>query len=130
MCRVLVILIAILNIATGIQIFVMPEFFYENVPGVKMLGPFNLHFIRDAGLSFAASGLLLAWGWHRREYSWSLAGSLWPVFHALFHLHMWIARGVPVDLIALVNLTGIQLPAWTAFFAALCLYRASQEEQS
>ena len=28
-----------------------------------------------------------------------------------------------VDLVAVVNLVGIQLPAWTAFVAALILYR-------
>lgn len=123
MSRLLLILIAILNVLTGLQMFIMPEFFYETVPGVKMLGPFNIHFIRDAGLSYAAAGLLQAWGWRRGLYSWSVAGGVWPVFHALFHLQMWIARGVPVDLVAVVNFFGIQLPAWAAFLAAWTLYR-------
>ncbi len=120
----LLILVAVVNVLTGIQMFVMPEYFYETVPGVKMLGPFNIHFIRDAGLSYAASGLLQAWGWRSGVYSWSVAGGLWPVFHALFHLQMWIARGVPVDLVAGVNLVGIQLPAWVAFACALRLHRS------
>ena len=103
MSRLLLILIAILNVLTGVQMFLMPEFFYETVPGVKMLGPFNIHFIRDAGLSYTAAGLLQAWGWRRNLYSWSIGGGVWPVFHALFHLQMWIARRVPVDLVAVVN---------------------------
>ena len=124
MHRTILALIAILNVATGVQMFVAPMFFYETIPGVQMLGPFNVHFIRDAGLSYTASGLLLAFGWRRHEYSWSLAGSLWPVFHALFHLQMWLARGMPADLVAAVNLAGIQLPAWLALYAAFTLHRA------
>lgn len=118
MSRHLLILIAVINVLTGVQMFVMPAYFYETVPGVSMLGPFNVHFIRDAGLSYTAAGLLQAWGWRRGVYTWSVAGGLWPVFHALFHLQMWIARGIPVDLVAAVNLFGIQLPAWVAFLAA------------
>ena len=122
MSRRLLILIAVINVLTGIQMFAMPEYFYETVPGVRMLGPLNIHFIRDAGLSYAAAGLLQAWGWRRSSYSWSVAGGLWPVFHALFHLQMWVARGLPVDLVAAVNLFGIQLPAWVAFIAAWQLH--------
>jgi len=125
MYRRIIIVVAAFNAATGFGMFVAPVFFYETVPGVEMLGPFNLHFIRDAGLSYGASGLLLALGWQRHEYSWSLAGSLWPLFHALLPLQMWVAREMPVDLVAVVNLVGIQLPAWAALFAAFMLYRAS-----
>ena len=114
--------VALLNIATGFQIFFAPEFFYNTVPGVSMMGPYNVHFIRDAGLAYAASGALLVLGWRRADYTLALAGALWPCLHALFHLQMWIARGVPADLVALVNLVGIQLPAWATFFVALALY--------
>lgn len=130
MSRHLLILIAVINLLTGVQMFVMPEFFYETVPGVEMLGPFNLHFIRDAGLSYGAAGLLQAWGWRRASYSWSLAGGLWPVFHALFHLQMWLARGLPLDLVAAVNLFGIQLPAWIAFTCAWRLHNNARGSAS
>jgi len=128
MHRTILLSIAVLNIFTGLQIFFMPEFFYENIPGVKMMGPFNLHFIRDAGLSFCASALLMGFGWHKRDYSWSVAGAIWPVFHALFHLQMWVARGFPADLVAAVNFVGIQLPAWAAMIAAIALYRRAGEK--
>ncbi len=126
MLRTILIIVAAVNVLTGLQLFITPEFFYENVPGVKMLGPLNIHFYRDAGLSYAASGLLIAWGWRRGNYSWSVAGSVWPVFHALFHLQMWIARGLPLDLVAAVNLFGIQLPAWAALYAAWQLHKAQE----
>lgn len=128
MQRSILIVIAIVNLATGVQIFFAPEFFYNTVPGVSMMGPYNVHFIRDAGLAYAASGTLLALGWRRADYSLALGGALWPCLHALFHLQMWIVRGVPIDLVAVVNLVGIQIPAWATFFAALVLWRGVQEK--
>lgn len=115
--------IAVINVLTGVHIFITPEFFYNNVPGVQMMGPYNVHFIRDAGLAYAASGIILGLGWQRGDYAVALAGTLWPCFHALFHLQMWLARGLPVDLVATINLLGIQLPSWAAFATALVLWR-------
>ena len=127
MKRNILIGIAVLNVLTGLQIFITPEFFYNNVPGVQMMGPYNVHFIRDAGLAFGASGIVLGLGWQRGDYAVALAGALWPCFHALFHFQMWLARGMPVDLVAAINLFGIQLPAWAVFFAALMLWRAQNK---
>lgn len=111
MLRLLLVALATGNVLTGLVIFVVPQWFYDTVPGVQMLGPFNAHFIRDAGLSYGASGLIVMLGWHRRDYLLCMAGCTWPCFHALFHLQMWFGRGLPVDLVAFVNLTGIQIPA-------------------
>ena len=111
--------IAVLYLLWGIYILVLPLQFYHLVPGVDMLGPYNSHFIRAAALSFSACGMILALGWHRGDYLLCLAGALWPVFHAAFHLQMWIARGFPADLVTVVNFVGIQLPAWAALWAAL-----------
>lgn len=111
--------IAVLYLFSGIYMLVLPVQFYHLVPGVDLLGPYNSHFIRDAALSFAACGMILALGRHRGDYLLCLAGALWPVFHALFHLQMWMARGFPADLVSFVNFVGIQLPAWAALWAAL-----------
>ncbi|MFT4613139.1 MAG: hypothetical protein ACI9NT_000275 [Bacteroidia bacterium] len=123
MFRLLLIALAVGNVLTGLVVLVAPQWFYDTVPGVSMMGPFNIHFIRDAGLSYAASGLIAALGWHRQDYLLCVAGFTWPCFHALFHLQMWLARGLPVDLVAFVNLTGIQFPAWAALIAAVLLLR-------
>lgn len=130
MLRNILIIIAVINVLTGLQIFLLPEFFYETVPGVKMMGPYNVHFIRDAGLAYGACGLLMALGWRREDYLLCLGGGTWTAFHALFHFQMWLARGLPVDLVAVVNLLGIQLPAWATIFAAFTLYRAVQSQRS
>lgn len=124
MQRLIVIFFAVSHLLTGIVVFVMPQWFYDTVPGVAALGPFNLHFIRDAGLAFAASGILLALGWRRHDYVLCIAGCTWVCFHAAYHAQMWVARGMPADLVAWVNLLGIQLPAWLPLVIALLLLRA------
>jgi hypothetical protein len=115
---ILLIAIGVTQALTGVIIFMAPQWFYDTVPGVAMLGPFNLHFIRDAGLAYGGSGLLILAGHWRGNYAVSLAGCTWPCFHGLFHLQMWLARGMPADLVALVNLLGIQLPAWLGLYVA------------
>lgn len=127
MLRTLLVALAALNITTGIVVFFAPEYFYNTVPGVSMMGPFNLHFIRDVGLAYFGSGLLMLTAWRRRDYAFALGGALWPCLHALFHIQIWIARGAPADIVAFTNLFGIQLPAWTALGAAWMLWRSSEQ---
>lgn len=126
MPRHIIILMAVSHLLTGIVIFVFPHWFYETVPGVAQLGPFNLHFIRDAGLAYAAAGVLLALGWYWRDYLLCMAGGTWVCCHALYHAQMWVARGMPADLVAWVNLLGIQLPAWLPLVMAVALWRTRE----
>lgn len=123
MMRTILIAMAVLNLATGVVVFFLPQFFYDTVPGVSMMGPFNLHFIRDVGLAYFGSGVLLATAWRRGEYAFAVGGALWPCLHALFHIQIWMARGAPVDLIATTNLFGIQLSAWLTLSVAWALWR-------
>jgi len=111
---------------TALYMFVAPQAFYDGTPGVAMMGPFNVHFIRDAALAFLVSGSGLVWGAAKHDRSVAVFGAAWPCLHALFHIWLWAARGVPFDFVALVNLVGIQLPAWLALCAALRI-RAGQE---
>jgi hypothetical protein len=39
----------------------------------------------------------------------------------MFHIWIWVHRGLPVDFVALSNLVGIQFPAFIALWAALSL---------
>jgi hypothetical protein len=100
-----------------------PHFWYETVPGVAMMGPFNLHFVRDIALAFGMSAGALAYGALAHDRTAAVCGAAWPALHALFHSWIWFARGVPFDQIAFVNLTGIQIPAWLALTAALSFTR-------
>ncbi|MCR9080230.1 MAG: hypothetical protein NXH78_14130 [Hyphomonadaceae bacterium] len=118
MLKLALYVVAGLYLSTGIYMFVAPQAFYDGTPGVAMMGPFNTHFIRDAGLAFLVSGGGLLWGGLNRNHAVAVFGAIWPCLHALFHVWIWVARGVPFDLVALVNWGGIQLPAWLALVAA------------
>jgi len=120
MWRPVLFLIAAMNAGNALTMWVMPHTWYEMVPGVAMMGPFNPHFVRDIALAFGMSAAALAWGALRLDRSAAICGAAWPCLHALFHVWIWaIHRGAPFDQIALVNLTGIQIPAWLALAAAL-----------
>lgn len=123
MWRPILFLIAALHICAALSMWFTPHHWYETVPGVAMMGPFNLHFIRDIALAFGMSAGALAWGALRFDRSAALCGAAWPCLHAIFHISIWLGRGMPFDQIALVNLIGIQLPAWLAFAAAFLFLR-------
>lgn len=77
--RQLQISIALLNGVTGVVIFFAAQLFYDTVPDVRMTDPFDLHFIRDAGLAYFGSGVLLALAWRREQYALALGGPSGPV---------------------------------------------------
>lgn len=116
--RPILFVVATLYLATAAYMFFAPQAFYDGTPGVAMMGPFNLHFIRDAGLAFLTSGAALLIGARSFNRDLALFGAAWPFLHALFHVWIWFGRGMPFDDVALVNLVGIQLPAWLAVTAA------------
>lgn len=125
MWKNLLLVTAILNAASALFMWFTPQLWYDITPGVAMMGPFNLHFIRDVALAYAASAVALAWGGVQRERSVAVFGAFWPCAHACFHLWIWFARGLPLDLVAGVNLLGIQPLAWLALLGAIKL---SQEQ--
>ena len=127
MWKIVLTAIGIGHLGTAAFMWAAPQVWYESVPGVAVLGPYNLHFVRDIGLIFLVSGLGLIWGAVWRNLTAGVFGTLWPLFHALFHLWIWAGRGVALDLIALTNLAGIQLPGWLAVLAIIQLNR--QEER-
>ncbi|WP_027834746.1 hypothetical protein [Maritalea myrionectae] len=102
----------------AVWMFFSPMSWYQITPGVKEMGPFNMHFVMDLGLVFFASAAAMAYGLYRHDKTAIVCGAFWPVLHATFHIFIWFQRGVPLDLIAFSNLFGIQLPAWAALFLA------------
>lgn len=109
--------LGVLWILTGISIFADPMGFYDIVPGLKLMGPFNLHFIRDVGLAFVASGAALAWGAYVSAQLLVYAGLGWPSLHALFHIQIWSHRGFPLDGIFAFDLAVVIGPPLLAFLA-------------
>lgn len=119
MWRSILFLIAALNACNALYMWFAPHAWYDAVPGVAMMGPFNLHFVRDIALAFGMSAGVLFYGALKPDRNAAVCGATWPAMHALFHIWIWLARGLPFDEIALVNLVGIQVPAWLALAAAL-----------
>ena len=127
MRRAILFLAAALFVSAGTYMLVAPAEWYAATPGVTKTGPFNVHFVRDIGLAFLAGGGAMAWGAVKTDRSAALWGAAWPCLHALFHVQIWLARGLPLDTVATVNLTAIQLPAWLALWAAWHLKDTTKE---
>lgn len=115
---------AVYYLAAGVYMLIAPQAWYDMTPGVSQTGPLNIHLARDIALIFLASAAAMIWGAACRVRPTAVAGVLWPCLHALFHLQMWLARGLPADQVAAVNLTAIQLPTWLALWSALTLTRS------
>lgn len=114
MIRILHWAIAILFLVSAFAMLAYPQLWYASTPGVEETGPFNSHFVRDIGLIFLTSSGAIAFGLYRQNTTALMLGATWPCLHAAFHILIWFHRGFPIDTVALVNLVGIQLPAWTA----------------
>ena len=119
MWRFILFICAGLHLLNALLMWFTPHTWYDTVPGVAMMGPYNLHFIRDIALAFLLSATGLFWGALKWDRTAAIAGAAWPWLHALFHIWIWLGRGLPFDQVALVNLFGIQLSAWLALAAAL-----------
>jgi hypothetical protein len=127
--RLALIGLGVLWLLNGIFIFTDPKRFYEIVPGLKLMGPFNMHFIRDVGLAFVASGGALAWGARMSAQRLVYTGLAWPSLHALFHIQIWGHRGFPFDGIFAFDLVAVIGPPLLALLAVLKL-RPSGETSS
>lgn len=104
---------------TGLYLLLAPMHFYSNTPGVSLMGPFNLHFIRDVGLVFLASSGAMAWGVKHQVKSTAVAGASWPFLHALFHIQIWAGmRGFAMDFITLSDFIAVIIPGLLALYAA------------
>jgi hypothetical protein len=90
-------IIGLFNIANGLFMLIGPAAWYARVIGDMPMGVMDSHFIRDVGFAYLASGAGLIWGTRNgfAAAAFALAGATWPVLHALFHLELWMANGVP-----------------------------------
>lgn len=97
--RALLLLLGGFHLANGTAMLIAPTSWYEAVPGVTGTGPFNHHFVLDAGMAFIASGSLLALGARTAASaaSFAIAGAAWPILHALVHITGWLTSGFPTE---------------------------------
>ncbi len=125
MSRIVLLAVGGASVLTGLFIFFMPRVFYESVPGLDLMGPFSIHFIRDVGLAFLASGGAMLWGGWFRNATAAVCGASWPSLHAVFHLQIWGMRGFPFDHIFFFDFFAVIIPAFAALWAAIRLRNRS-----
>lgn len=93
--QLLVGLVALFGLLNGGFMLWDPFGWYQAIGTVKFTGPPNQHFIRDIGLAYLASGLMLAFALPNLSTRWlaAFAGSLWLGAHGF--LHVWeVVTGV------------------------------------
>lgn len=102
---------------TGLYILVAPMHFYNNVPGLPSMGPYNMHFIRDVALVFIACSVAIAWGCKHQQRSTAIAGAAWPAMHAVFHLQIWVGRDFALDIISASDFLAVIIPGFVVLWA-------------
>lgn len=93
--QLLLLIAAVTTIANGVFMLVKPLDWYVFVPTVVTTGPPNAHFIRDIGLAYIGSGLILLYAAANPVLRWraALVGGLWLTFHGLLHIYE-VAAGI------------------------------------
>jgi hypothetical protein len=79
--------------ANGAFMLAQPLQWYVSIPTVITTGPPNVHFIRDIGLAYLGSGLLLFHAARHPILRWraALVGGLWLMAHGIFHVYEVVA---------------------------------------
>ena len=86
------------NVANGVWMLVAPYSWYADLPAaVPDTGPFNLHFIRDIGVTFALLGSGFGWCATNlaRCYPVYVGLTAWLGGHAILHIADIIAGRLP-----------------------------------
>lgn len=116
-------------LSTGIFILFQPGAFYEMVPGLAAMGPFNFHFLIDVALVFIVSGTGLFYAAKKRLREVAVFAAAWPLLHAFFHAYIWWHRGFPFDIVWLVDFVGVVIPGFIAMYLATRLGSVSSRDQ-
>jgi hypothetical protein len=93
--RLLLLIAAVTTVANGVFMLVKPLDWYVFVPTVVTTGPPNAHFIRDIGLAYIGSGLILLYAAANPVRRWraAIVGGLWLTLHGLLHIYE-VAAGI------------------------------------
>ena len=72
----------------GLFMLVLPEIWFNTIPGVTATGPFNDHFVRDVGAAYLVCGLAFAWLMRAPARAWPAAvgGCLFLLLHGAIHV--------------------------------------------
>ena len=117
------VIVGLFNVLNGLFMLIAPDAWFARVIGDMPMGMMDDHFIRDVGFAYLGSGVGLIWGIRAgvTAAAFALAGAIWPVLHALFHLALWAMHGIPQGM-ALIN-EGVGVVVLSAAGAALAWLR-------
>jgi hypothetical protein len=111
-------LVALVCLLNGTMMVWNPLNWYQSLSTVQTTGPFNQHFVRDIGLAYITSGILLGYAARFPSGRWlaALAGVLWLTMHGAFHV--WeLLSGVGAQHIFWMDAPGVLGPpllVWAA----------------
>jgi hypothetical protein len=82
-------LTAIFAIGNGVFMLIDPFGWYNFVGTVKATGPANSHFLRDIGIAYVVSGLVLVYASLKPSARSGLAliGGSWLLLHGILHIY-------------------------------------------
>ena len=111
-------LVALFAAYNGAFMLVDPFGWYEAVGTVKATGPANAHFIKDIGLAYLGSALLIGFAAANPGLRWgsALVGTLWLGAHGVLHIYEVLA-GICAPDIFWRDAPGVLGPPLLAFLA-------------
>jgi hypothetical protein len=106
--------------ANALFMLAAPQAWYDAVPGVKLTGLYNPHFVRDIGMAYLAAVLGLGWLAWRPAQGWPavVCAAVFLTLHAFIHVFDNACGASPLR-DALRDLPGVYLPAVLTAWMAL-----------
>lgn len=100
------------SLATALWMIARPAAWYTSFPGVTQTGPFNVHFVRDIGVTLAIMALLLLWSATRpgRSRGTHVLVTAYFLGHAAVHIAGWLNGTLPAAH-WYQDIVGVLLPA-------------------
>lgn len=124
MVRFVLFIIAAGYTGTAAFMIVAPAAFYATFPNVPITGPYNMHFVIDAGIAFGVAAGLIGFGAARGAPTLARAGAAWPALHGVFHVIMIFVLPITNPEILAWEIGGVIGPAALAAWAAAALRAA------
>ena len=121
--QLLIAIAALFSLANGVFMLWDPYGWYQAVGTVKFTGPPNQHFIRDIGIAFIMSGVMLSYAAWYPSGRWmaAFAGSLFIAAHGA--LHVWeVLTGICAQDIFWKDAPGVLGPPLMVWFALGILF--------
>ena len=120
-------LLAVFYLASGIALYFFTQQTFDSLP--SYYGAFNNHFVKDAGLAFTSSAILLILAIIRKSQRlvYSFSASIFVVLHGLFHVQMLFSGMIPGDYLS-YELLQIILPASALLALVTLIYIRHSKE--